>query len=123
MLGECPFMRKASVSVLVLFVLFTLLSIPFVVSAKGTTGLSADPLATLYAHPDFIRKSKATISPDIAGISPTLFRKAYGISSITQNGIGITIALVDACGNPGAQKDLNKYDTTFGLPATTIKVV
>ncbi len=116
-------MRKASVLVLVLLVLFTLLSVPFVVSAKGTTGLRSDPLATLYAHPDFIRKSKSTISPDIAGISPTQFRKAYRISSVTQNGTGITIAIVDACGNPGAQKDLNKYDTTFGLPATTIQVV
>ena len=116
-------MRKASVSVLVLLVLFALLSVPFVVSAKGTTGLSSDPLATRYAHPDFIRKGKATISSALAGISPTQFRKAYGISLVTQNGTGITIALVDACGNPGAQKDLNYYDTTFGLPATTIKVV
>jgi subtilase family serine protease len=116
-------MRKASVSALVLLVLLALLSVPLVASAKGTTGLSADPLATLYAHPDFIRKGNASASPNVAGISPTQFRKAYGISSVTQTGAGITIAIVDACGNPGAQKDLNKYDTTFGLPATTIKVV
>ena len=64
-------MRKVSVSMLVLLVLLTLLGVPFVVSAKGTTGLSSDPLATRYAHPDFIRKSKTTISPDIAGISPS----------------------------------------------------
>jgi subtilase family serine protease len=116
-------MRKTSVSVLVLLALLALVSVPLVVSAKGTAGLSADPLATLYAHPDFIRKSKASISPNIAGISPTQFRKAYGISSVAQNGAGITIAIVDACGNPGAQADLNKYDTSFGLPAITIKVV
>jgi subtilase family serine protease len=107
----------------VLLVLFTLLSVPFVASAKGTTGLNSDPLATLYAHPDFIRKGRATIRPDLTGISPTRFRNAYGISSVTQNGKGITIAIVDACGNPGAQSDLNKYDSTFGLPATTIQVV
>jgi subtilase family serine protease len=116
-------MRKASVFVPVLLVLFTMLSVPFAVSAKGTTGFSSDPLSTLYASPDFIRKGNASISPDIAGISPTQFRKAYGISSVAQNGKGITIAIVDACGNTGAQSDLNKYDTTFGLPATTIRVV
>ena len=116
-------MRKATVSVFVLLVLLALLSVPLVVSAKSTTGLSADPLATRYAHPDFIRKGGASISPNIAGISPTQFRNAYGISSVPQNGVGITIAIVDACGNPGAQTDLNKYDTTFGLSATTIKVV
>jgi|SRR5579859_2426840 len=116
-------MRKTSVSVLALLVLLAVLSVPLATSAKGTTGLSVDPLTTHFAHPDFIRKGKASATPDVAGISPTQFRKAYGISSVTHNGSGITIAIVDACGNPGAQKDLNKYDTTFGLPATTIKVV
>ncbi|HZY94735.1 MAG TPA: hypothetical protein VFE98_07775 [Candidatus Bathyarchaeia archaeon] len=39
------------------------------------------------------------------------------------DGKGSTIVIVDAFGSPTAQADLNKYTSTFGLPATAITIL
>src|SRR5438874_481894 len=110
-------MRKVSASALVLIALLAVMG-----SAMSAFARSAvvDPFATHMAYPDLIVKGKS--SPNFNG-SPGQFRKAYGISSLPEKGAGVTVAIIDACGNPHAQADLNKYDSTFGLPSTTIKVV
>jgi len=39
------------------------------------------------------------------------------------DGSGQTIVIVDAFGSPTVQSDLNTFDSTFGLPPTTIQIV
>ncbi|WP_422926492.1 hypothetical protein [Singulisphaera sp. PoT] len=55
------------------------------------------------------------------GYTPAQIRKAYGIDSISINGIvgdgtGQTIAIVDAYDWPTAVSDLHNFDLQFGLP-------
>jgi hypothetical protein len=50
---------------------------------------------------------------------------AYGFNDVTfgnvaGNGVGETIAIVDAFNDPTIQADLNKFDSQFGLPAITV---
>jgi subtilase family serine protease len=64
------------------------------------------------------------IAPDSSspvGLTPVQIRGAYGISSIADTGAGQTVAIVDAYDDPNIQTDLNTFDTTFALPATTIQ--
>jgi subtilase family serine protease len=53
---------------------------------------------------------------------PNFLRKAYDFPT-GLDGTGSTIVIVDAFGSPTLQSDLNTYDTTFGLPATTVTVL
>jgi len=46
-------------------------------------------------------------------------KSAYGFSTSSTVGAGQTIALVDAYDLPTAEKDLNVFSQTFGLPACT----
>lgn len=116
-------MRKITGSVLVLIALLVVLSSTVVAFAKG--GANADPFATLKAHTYFILHGRTSAHPNSpgTGYTPAEFRKAYGVTLLTNKGTNITVAIVDACGNPHAQSDLNTYDSTYRLPATTIKVV
>ena len=59
--------------------------------------------------------------PSPIGYTPAQVRKAYGIDSISINGIvgdgsGQTIAIVDAYDWPTAFDDLHRFDQQFGLP-------
>jgi subtilase family serine protease len=47
---------------------------------------------------------------------------AYGFPA-GFDGRGSTIVIVDAFGSPTLQADLNKYTTTFGLPAATVTIL
>ena len=54
------------------------------------------------------------------GVSPAKIRKFYSISSISNQGSGQTIAIVDAFDDPNIAADLNHFDSFFGLaPCTT----
>ncbi len=59
----------------------------------------------------------ATLSaPDGAvAYSPAQVRSAYGVSSLTTDGSGQTIALVDAYDNPDIYPAVDAFDTQFGL--------
>jgi subtilase family serine protease len=59
-------------------------------------------------------------------LSPQALRAAYGVDKLIQQGItgkGQTIVDVVSFGSPTLQADMDVFDKTFGLPATTIKVV
>lgn len=114
-------MRKITASVLVLVAMLAIVGSAISVFAKP-----ADSNAAYTAHPDYILRSiiGSTLQKSGGnGLTPAQFRKAYGVSAFKDKGKGITIAIIDACGNTGAQSDLNMYDSTYGLPAITIKVV
>ena len=80
---------------------------------------------TLDAHPMFEIGPWASGGPPSGAFIPAQIGQAYGFNSITfggsaGNGSGQTIAIVDAYDDPNIQADLNRFDTQFGLPATTI---
>lgn len=114
-------MRKITASVLVLIALLAIAGSALSVFAQSAT---VDPFATHTAHPDFIVLRRG-VSPNSGGggYIPSQLRKAYGVATLKNKGKGVTVAIVDACGNSNVQADLNKYDATYHLPATTIKVV
>lgn len=113
-------MRKAAAPVLVLIALLAIVG-----TAVSTFAQSAmvDPFTTHTAHPDFIILKRG-VTPNVGGgYSASQLRTAYGLAALKNKSTGITVAIIDACGNPHAQADLNQYDAAFGLPATTIKIV
>ncbi len=114
-------MRKITASVLVLIALLAVAGSALSVFAQSAT---VDPFATHVAHPDFI-VVKRGVSPNSGGggYTPSQLKKAYGVATLKNKGKGVTVAIVDACGNSHVQADLNKYDATYHLPATTIKIV
>ena len=65
----------------------------------------------------------------LLGIScydPNQLRQAYDLAPLYGQGLdgtGRTIAIVDAFGSPTVQHDLNVFDSTYGLPNTTIQVI
>src|SRR5258708_3800266 len=61
-----------------------------------------------HAQPPLRIKSDATTSP--TGISPARIRKAYGFTSITNQGAGQTIGIVDAYDDPNIAADLNHFN-------------
>jgi subtilase family serine protease len=58
---------------------------------------------------------------------PSFLKAAYDFPATTGwgglDGRGQTIVIVDAFGSPTIQSDLNKFDTTFGLPATAVTIL
>ncbi|GAC1423232.1 MAG: S53 family peptidase [Ktedonobacteraceae bacterium] len=117
-------MRKFTASILVLLAFLAVCATAF--SCLGSGGPAKAALVDDFSHnkvkhPLHVR----TYSPNSlsGGLTPSQFRKAYGIDLLAKNGAGITVAIVEAYGNPNAQVDLNKYDKTYGLPATTITTV
>ena len=72
-------------------------------------------------HPLRIQKHLHNIKS--GPLIPAQLRKAYGINLQANTGVGVTVAIIDAYGNPKAQADLNMYDSKYGLPATTITTV
>ena len=58
---------------------------------------------------------------------PSYLKKAYDFPPTSGpgglDGRGQTIVIVDAFGSPTIQSDLNTFDTTFGLPSTTVTIL
>jgi len=54
--------------------------------------------------------------------TPQDIKRAYNYPNYL-DGTGQTIVIVDAFGSPTVQSDLNTFDSTFGLPPTTIQIV
>ncbi len=70
-------------------------------------------------------------SSGVVGLTPTQIRTAYGINqitfsggTITGDGSGQTIAIVDAYDDPNIASDLHNFDVAFGIadPASFLKV-
>jgi hypothetical protein len=72
-------------------------------SANGLPDITVSPLA------------QAVINVS-APYTPAEIRQAYGFSSISANGAGQTIAIVDAYDNPNILSDLKAFDAKYGLP-------
>ena len=62
-------------------------------------------------------KPDATSAP--VGLSPAVMKSAYGFSTSSTAGTGMTIAIVDAYDLPTAANDLHVFSKQFGLPDCT----
>jgi subtilase family serine protease len=85
--------------------------------AAGNAG--PPPAACAAASPGWARclarvVPLATATP--SGYSPAQFHAAYRLPRTTPASARQTIAVVDAYDDPAAKRDLNVYDTRFGLP-------
>jgi|GEM_PF-1078092 len=76
--------------------------------------LSANALSEIHAYP--LAQAMTTVS---APYTPSEIRQAYGISSLTGNGAGQTIAIVDAYDNPNVWSNLQAFDAKYGLSDPT----
>lgn len=56
-----------------------------------------------------------------SGLSPQQIQIAYGFHTISAQGKGQTIAIVDAFDNPRIEADLAVFNKQFGLPECTTK--
>ncbi len=68
-------------------------------------------------------RSDASFAPD--GLTPSLIRQAYGVNqamfgSVTGDGSGQTIAIIDAYNAPTITTDLHTFDSLYGLPDPTL---
>lgn len=71
--------------------------------------------------PVHTKPGASTSSP--SGYSPAQINAAYGISQLTNQGAGKTIAIIDAYGSPTIQSDLATFSNQFGLPAANLQIV
>jgi hypothetical protein len=96
-------------------------------------GLEARELLSGF-HTQYVRFSEGSAAPfgttGPAGTTPAQIRHAYGIDQITfsngtvtGDGSGTTIAIVDAYDDPNIANDLHQFDLKFGLPDPTFTKV
>ena len=82
------------------------------------------------AMPMYIALGKVNVKSQTPGntiyYSPGEIRNAYNATSLLNtgdNGSGVTIAIVDAYGDPYIQDELNNFSEQFGIPTTTVNVI
>ena len=117
-------MRYASLFLIAVF----LLSFPFndsvnAASSASPGGGNARPVCPGPAAPGDTRCHAWVTRPDAStspvGLAPAQMKAAYGFSTSSTAGAGMTIAIVDADDLPTAENDLNVFSSKFGLPACT----
>lgn len=79
---------------------------------------SGEKIATLTTAADVYGASIPWMN---CGYTPTQIRAAYGLDSVSYNGSGVTVAIVDAYASPTLEADANRYSTNHHLPALTAK--
>ncbi len=119
-------MRKLTASLLVVTALLAVAATAFTVfnTVGHTKAAFTDDFSGRTAkNPMHVHRFSHNSGSGGGGLTPAQFRKAYGVAQLPNNGAGITVAIVDAYGNPNAQADLNTYDSTYGLPAGTVTTI
>jgi subtilase family serine protease len=104
---------------------------PFIEQLESRDLPSAvQPAFVLFSHNGGGAGAKPFGSPGPTGLTPTQIRHAYGFDQITFNngtvtgdGTGTTIAIVDAYDDPNIASDLHQFDQTFGLSDPTFTKV
>ena len=88
-------------------------------SVGQAAATASTPLQHLVAQPA-VAVTPLFTSSTPTGLSPTEVRNAYGLNqinfgSVTGNGAGQTIAIVDASYDPNIASDLQAFDSQYGL--------
>ena len=92
-------------------------------SLESRVLLSASHVAT-----HFSIQSQSNAVTDLTGLTPSQIRQAYGIDqimfgSVTGDGSGQTIAIIDAYNDPNIASDLHAFDAAYGLSDPTLTVI
>ncbi len=118
-------MRKITPSLLILVALIALCGTA--VSAFARQPAPGQPFNEMVHHNARVylqvQKWNAHSFHGGGGLTATKLRTAYGLNRLANQGSGVTVAVVDAFGNPNAQADLNKFSATFGLPSAPVRIV
>jgi subtilase family serine protease len=93
---------------------------PMIESLEQRTLLSSS--GSTIIEPNVLFSTNASSSSTLAGYRPAQIKAAYGLTSLG-TGAGETIAIVDAYNDPNITGDLNTFDSEFGLPSASLKVV
>ena len=94
-------------------------------------GLSSDGSQASFASPTYISGGRISGKPDQSDgndiyYSPSEMYQIYNSSSLHSagyNGSGITIAIIDAYGDPYVQEELDNFSTQFNLPQLTLNQI
>ena len=92
---------------------------------NGTTGIYSVSPPLVFIGPSLVGGVPFCFSGSAGSVMcypPNFLKTAYDFP-VGLDGTGSTIVIVDAFGSPTVQSDLNIYDTTFGLPATTVQIL
>lgn len=109
-------MKGKTSKLVVIFVLSLFLS-----SLTSQAVFAQSPSHDREAHPPFHVHG---VSPTaVIGYTPTQIRNAYGINSLSANGSGVTIAIVDAYDDPTIASDLQTFKNTFGITGCNLTKV
>src|SRR6266700_772036 len=113
-------MRKTAIPVLIIVAVLAVGGSALASFAKGpsVTAPSHPTTSTASPHIHTFWQMKRFMPQVNGGFTPLQLQKAYGINVFQNKGQGMTVAGVDAFGNPNVQADLNKYSATFGWPTT-----
>lgn len=92
-------------------------------SNAGPAKADFSGLAGMTCHTHVKVAPRASHTPSIQGFTPTQIQHAYGFDTITGNGAGQTIAIVDAFNDPNIAADVAVFDAQFGLSPIDLTVV
>ena len=88
-------------------------------SSLGSQAVFAQaPSHDRQANPPIHVRGAASTAP--VGYNPTQIRNAYGINSLSFNGAGQTVAIVDAYDDPTIFNDLSVFKSTFGISGCNV---
>ena len=116
--------RAMRLAALVPLVLLTACSHGVISTRSSTPTATAAPIHTpsLTDHGD----CPAQLVSFLNCYTPYLFRRAYGIQPLTDQGLtgkGQTVVLIESFGSPTAQRDINIFDQRFGLPPVSLQII
>jgi subtilase family serine protease len=133
-------MKRHPIAAITIILSFTLLITPAFASTVTTAVSAISSIHMNYVNPGAIPLASGPNGP-VGGVpfcyshslgalicyTPNFLKTAYNFPSQTGKGAltgaGQTIVIVDAFGSPTIQSDLNKYDTTFGLPPAKVTIL
>ena len=116
------------------YILPTLLSLVLLIGCSPTIGANAQPKATAThkATPTAtsVNLDASQCPADLKSVAtcytPQVFRAAYGVDQLIQQGItgkGQTVVDIVSFGSPTLQKDMDVYDKQFGLPPIDLQII
>jgi subtilase family serine protease len=134
-------MNRHPIAAITIILSMTLLVTPALASTVTAVGTAVSDIHMNYVSPGAIPLAAGFDPNTVGGVpfchsgslgtlicyTPSFLKTAYNFPSQTGKGAltgaGQTIVIVDAFGSPTIQSDLNKFDTTFGLPAATVTIL
>jgi hypothetical protein len=95
---------------------------PVATGAMADGGAMATPLQAVHAVAAPNQRGRGNVVTAAAPYTPTQIKQAYGFNLVANKGAGQTIYIIDAYNDPNIAKDLQTFDTTFGLPVANLTV-